>query len=312
MYLGRLKYFLAVAEERHFGRAAERLFMTQPPLTQQIKLLEKELDTKLFERTSRSVKLTQAGELLYAETRPLLAKLEKAAEQARLAAQGLAGSVEMAFVSTFMDTTFPNALSHFRQERPLVKLVLREYGTQKQLEMLRRGELDLGLVRLLETPYPGFTARLYHCEPYVMAIPQNNPLAGMERVPLKALKDEPLVLFPKRSHPMLHESMLHCLRKAGVQPNIIQEATHKYTTTALVGAGMGIGFTPRSMRLVRRPGVVYRDIDGELPLVRLYAMYKSNSMFPALQAFLEHLEKYGDGGPFGARQVPGVPETLGE
>lgn len=293
MDLRRLRYFVVLAEECHFGRAAERLHMAQPPLSQQIRLLEEELGARLFDRTSRSVKLTKAGAYLYEECKPLLDKLQLAADRAGLVAKGIMGEVRVGFVSTFMNTSFPNALRCFREKNPMIILGLREHSTVRQFELLRDGTLDMGLVRLLDAPdLRGFTALPYHCESYMLAINEESELAALDPVPLQALHGQQLVLFPKESHPELHEAMLHALCRAGVKPCIYQESVSQYSVTALVAAGMGAGFVPRSMCSVRREGVAYREIKGDVPLVKLFTLHREDNRNPALQAFLEYLRDY--------------------
>lgn len=258
------RQFLAVAEELHFGRAAQRLHMTQPPLTQAVAQLERLLGVRLFERTKRSVRLTAAGAALAPQARELLARAQALPAQARAAADGEQGRLRLAFVSTVGFSLLPEWVRAFRARQPKVQLELIEATGDVQLAALERGEIDAGF--MLHSP--GFApAGLTHLriggEPLVLAMPQAHPLASQSRLALPALLREPLVMFPRRILPSLHDALFGMYHSAGREPLIAQEAIQMQTIVNLVSAGLGLAWVPRSVREFQRSGVVYRQLGGK-------------------------------------------------
>jgi DNA-binding transcriptional LysR family regulator len=257
------RQFVAVAETLHFGRAAVRLHMTQPPLTQAIAQLERLLEVRLFDRTKRSVQLTEAGAALLPQAQALLARAQALPAQARAAAQGEAGHLRLAFVSTVGFTFLPAWVRAFRAAHPLTRLELVEATGDVQLRALERGEVDAGL--LLHSP--GFApAGLSHLriaqEPLVLALPEHHPLATAARLPLARVLAEPVVLFPRRILPSLHDALFGLYHAAGREPAVAQEAIQMQTIVNLVSAGLGLAWVPASVRQFQRPGVVYRELGG--------------------------------------------------
>jgi DNA-binding transcriptional LysR family regulator len=255
------RQFLAVAETLHFGRAAARLHMTQPPLTQGIAQLERLLGVRLFDRTKRSVQLTEAGAALLPQVQGFLARAQALPAQARAAAQGEAGHLRLGFVSTVGFTFLPAWVRAFRQAHPGVTLDLTEATGDVQLPAFDRGELDAGF--LLHSP--GFVpAGLQHLrvtqEPLVLALPERHPLATARTLPLRKALAEPLVLFPRRILPSLHDAIFGLYHAAGREPPIAQEAIQMQTIVNLVSAGLGLAWVPDSVRQFQRPGVVYRAV----------------------------------------------------
>jgi DNA-binding transcriptional LysR family regulator len=258
------RQFVAVAEELHFGRAAARLHMTQPPLTQGIAQLERLLGTRLFDRTKRSVRLTDAGAAMLPAARDLLARAAGLPQQARAAAGGEAGRLRVAFVSTVGFSLLPQWVRAFRARHPQVQLELIEATGDVQLPALERGDVDAGL--LLHSP--GFApAGLQHLrisgEPLVLALPEAHPLAHAPRLSLAAVLREPLVLFPRRILPSLHDALFGMYHAAGCEPRIAQEAIQMQTIVNLVSAGLGLAWVPQSVRGFQRSGVVYRVLGGK-------------------------------------------------
>ncbi|EMG37862.1 transcriptional regulator [Desulfocurvibacter africanus PCS] len=290
MDVRQLRYFLAVAEELHFGRAAERLHMAQPPLSQQIRKLEEELGATLFRRTSRSVVLTRAGEVLLVEARDILRAMDRATQKVRDTAHGLAGTIVMGLMGPALDTAVPEVLARFRQKYPDVTLHLEELLTGAQIERLLAGTLDCGIVRLFEQEVSGLATRLIHREPYVLALPAGHALARRKRVRLGQLDGQPLIIFPRRMQPMLHDAMLAALLRAGARMHISQEALTKLTTLALVAAGSGLALVPASAKRTGRPGVVFKDVDGDLPLVEIFVAWSEARPNPALDKLLAYME----------------------
>jgi len=286
MELRDCRCFLAVAEELHFGRAAARLGMAQPPLSQRIKALEKALGTRLFDRTSRSVTLTPAGEAFKDEARVLLELAEKAGETVRRIGQGLAGRLTVGCVNPAMDAFLSAALAAFRIASPDVTLVLREMSTREQIPALASGRLDIGFVRYAGQPIPGAVVTAISREPYIAALPAGHPLARARRIALSSLDGQAMVMPPRAALPLLREAMTAALAQAGAVPVTVQEAASKFTTLSLVAAGMGLALVPASVRVWKRAGVVFRDIDGALPEVTLAAIRPEGRDHPAAARLL--------------------------
>jgi DNA-binding transcriptional LysR family regulator len=257
------RQFSAVAEELHFGRAAQRLHMTQPPLTQAIAHLERLLGVQLFERTKRSVRLTTAGEALLPQARDLLARAQSLPAQARAAAGGETGRLRIAFVSTVGFSFLPQWLQAFRAQHPQLQLELIEATGDVQLQALERGDVDAGF--MLHSP--GFApAGLQHLrvarEPLVLAVPEQHALAAAPRLALAAVLAEPIVMFPRRIVPSLHDAVFGMYHAAGREPRIAQEAIQMQTIVNLVSGGLGLAWVPASVREFQRSGVVYRQLGG--------------------------------------------------
>ncbi|OQX19271.1 MAG: hypothetical protein BWK76_05080 [Desulfobulbaceae bacterium A2] len=277
MELRHLRYFVAVAEELHFGRAAERLHMAQPPLSQQIRALEEELGVRLFTRTSRSVALTPAGVSFVQDARDTLARVEEAARRARRIQQGEAGEIRVGYMNPVMDAVLCRALATFRAARPQVVLRLRELPSPAQLEELRAVRLDVAFIRLVEGPVgqnlPGFVTRVVLREPYVLALPQGHRLTALPVIPLAAAGAEPLIFFPRATMPGLHDSILAVLRASGASPEIVQEVSGKHASLALVAACLGVCLVPASARDWQRRGVELRPLEPGLPEVAMAAVW---------------------------------------
>lgn len=258
------RQFLAVAEALHFGRAALRLHMTQPPLTQAIAGLERTLGMRLFERTKRSVQLTPTGQALLPEVRDLLARAQKLPAHARAAAAGEIGRLRLAFVSTVGFDLLPRWVMAFRLQWPQVALELIEATGDVQLEWLTRGEVDAGL--LLHAPDffpPGLAHWRTSSEPMVLALPEAHPLASARRLTLAAVLEQPLVLFPRRILPSVHDAIFGLYHAANQTPKVVQEAIQMQTIVNLVSAGLGLAWVPASVRQFQRSGVVYRELPAK-------------------------------------------------
>ena len=254
------RQFLAVAEELHFGRAAVRLHMTQPPVTQAIAQLEAAIGVRLFDRTRRSVALTPAGEALVADVRELLARARALPARARAAAAGEVGRVRLAFVSTIGFERLPAWVREFRTLCPQVALELVEATGDVQLEALARGEIDAGL--MLHSPGfapAGLKRVAVAAEPLVLAVPARHPLARAKQLTLDTVLAEPLVVFPRRILPSVHDAIFALYHAAGRVPAIAQEAIQMQTIVNLVSGGLGVAWVPESVTQFRREGVVYRD-----------------------------------------------------
>jgi DNA-binding transcriptional LysR family regulator len=278
MDLRHLRSFIAVAEELHFGRAAARLHMAQPPLSQQIRALEDDIGARLFARTSRSVRLTPAGAALLAAARALLEQAQAAARTARRIHEGEAGELSVGYMNPVLDAVLCRALAQFRERRPEVHLRLRELPTPVQLEELRARRIDIAFVRLVEgaQDFSGLEHTVLLREPYLLALPQGHPLAALRTVPLAQAGAQPLILFPRAGMPALHDAVLAALRAAGAQPRVSQEVAGKHAAMTLVAAGFGVCLVPASARQWRRAGVALRRVSPGLPLVALAAVWRED------------------------------------
>lgn len=285
------RQFVAVAEELHFGRAAQRLHMTQPPLTQAIAHLEQMLHVRLFDRSTRRVLLTPAGAALLPEARELLARAQALPVYARASADGEAGRLRLAFVSTVGFDVLPRWVLAFREQYPRVQLELIEATGDVQLQALERGEIDAGF--MLHSPGfapPGLACQRIAREPLVVAVPEQSELAGRATLTLKDLLDQPLVIFPRRILPSLHDAIFAMYHAAGQLPRVAQEAIQMQTIVNLVSAGLGVAWVPDSVRQFQRPGVVYREVRSDkgpaMPGCETSLVWSATAASPALARFI--------------------------
>jgi DNA-binding transcriptional LysR family regulator len=258
------RQFAAVAEELHFGRAAQRLSMTQPPLTQAIAHLEQLLGVRLFDRTKRSVQLTAAGAALLPEAHELLARARALPAHARAAAHGELGRLRLAFVSTVGFDLLPRWVRAFRAQYPQVEFELVEATGDVQLQSLERGDADAGF--MLHSPGfapPGWQHLRVSRERLVLAVPEQHALARGRSLPLDAVLAQPLVIFPRRILPSLHDAIFGLYHAHGRTPHVAQEAIQMQTIVNLVSAGLGVAWVPESVREFQRSGVVYRQVGGK-------------------------------------------------
>ena len=295
--LRQLRYFVAVAEERHFGRAAIRLAMTQPPLSQQIMALEDTLGAALFARTRRNVELTPVGRDLLPEVRRLLALADRLPALAQSLARGEAGELSLAFVSTADYGLLPELMRAFTGRYPGVRLQLVESTSDVQVEELVAGRIDAGL--MIPPVPPRYAGQLSYLplmrEPLVVALSDEEARTLDEgltseadgTVPLAALADLPLIVFPRRLAPAFYDIIMDCYARAGLTPRIGQEAIQMQTIVSLVSAGMGVALVPRSLCNLRRTGVVYRPLRDAQPLVETGLLWRSDDVGPVLGGFVE-------------------------
>ena len=260
MDLRQLRYFVAVAEERHFGRAAQRLHMSQPPLSMQIKALERELGIELLERTSRRVALTDAGRAFLERAKTILGAVEEAREVARGAEQGTRGRLEVGFISSATLSLLPPSIRLFRERFGGVELELKELTSAQQIDALYEGGIRVGLVRLpLRAPGIRFEPVLE--ERLVIALPSGHALEGLDRVSLETIADLPLIFFTRQLIPGFHAQIVELFQRVGAFPKVAQHAVHLQTIVGLVASGIGIAILPSSAERVSREGVVYRALD---------------------------------------------------
>jgi len=291
------RQFLAVAEELHFGRAALRLHMTQPPLTQAIAGLEAAVGERLFDRTKRSVRLTPAGAALVDPARELLSRAQALPALARAASAGEIGTLRLAFVSTVGFALLPQWVRGFGEQAPGVRLELIEATGDAQLAALARGEIDAGV--LLHAPgfAPAGLSRLRLAdEALVLALPQSHALAAAQPLRLAQALAEPLVMFPRRILPSLHDALFSLYHAHGQSPQVAQEAIQMQTIVNLVSAGLGLAWVPDSVRQFQRSGVIYRQLDAAdarvMPRCETSLVWAPSAMTPALGRFVHYLQTW--------------------
>jgi DNA-binding transcriptional LysR family regulator len=311
-----LRYFVTVAEELHFGRAAARLHMTQPPLSQAIAALEDGLGTALFLRNRRTVALTPAGSALLPEARRILLEAALLPDLARRAASGETGRLALAFITSADYSVLPPFLRRYSERYPGVQLSLQEATSDVQVDELLRGRIDAGLLipplperaraeldymKVLDEP-------LILCAPAGLALPapararaRGTPVRGADDaaqpggmhpgapVRLQDLPPLPLIIFPREISPALHDAILSCFRAAGITPAIGQQAIQMQTIVSLVSAGMGLALVPQSVSNLMRPGVEYRALADPTPLVETGIAWRRDNASPVLKGFLELL-----------------------
>jgi DNA-binding transcriptional LysR family regulator len=275
MELRHLRYFVAVAEEGHITRAAERLGIQQPPLSQQIRALEAELQVQLFRRKPRGVELTQAGQALFAEAQAILRQVDHAVTAARRTARGEAGRIGLGFTSSASFHPFvPQAIRDYRETHPLVALSLEESGTGELVAALIEERLDAAFVRSPIGPAEGIAVHSVLEEAMVAALPAGHGLAAgpgtrpaAAPLALAALAAETFILYRRPLGPGLYDAIIASCQRAGYSPHIGQEAPRMLATLSLVAAGLGVTLVPESMRRLRVHGVVYRSLDPAAGLV---------------------------------------------
>ncbi|MBU4611440.1 LysR family transcriptional regulator [Achromobacter sp. GG226] len=257
--LSQLRCFVEVAAELHFGRAAERLNMTQPPLSRQIQQLEHALGVELLVRTRRSVQLTAAGEAFLPEAQDVLQRCASAALAAQRAMRGETGRVVLGYSAGANYSFLPRVVAAAQEHLPDIDLELREMVTVDQLEALRTGRIDLGLIRL-PAELAGLEMTCVVREPMVLVVPRRHALARKRKLSLADLHDEPFVMYLPGDGRYFHE-MLHTLfHEAGIQPRFVQFVRHTHSMIALVNSGIGLALVPHSTTLLRLEGVVTRPI----------------------------------------------------
>lgn len=289
MDLRHLRYFLSVAEELHFGRAAQRLGISQPPLSQQVRALEDELGVRLFERTSRRVRLTEAGRLFEPEARQTLIQAERAAHIARQAQRGEVGHLGLGFTASgpFVPR-IAGALYRFRQLHPEVELTLSELGRDEQIEAVRTRQLDIGIVRDFAPPVlpEGLVAQRLLTEDMVLAMRVDHPLALREEPPrIVDLAGEPLVLYGQPNGAGFNEHFFALCEAAGFVPNVAHEARSLATLLGLVAAGFGPTIIARSLARLHVDNIVNRPLD--LSVTSTLWLVHSDDLSPTGRAFKE-------------------------
>ena len=281
-----LRYFIAVAEELHFRRAAERLHLSQPALSKQIRALENSIEIELFDRTKHWVRLTPAGTEFLATARGVLQQLERGVKVAQQVSRGEIGKLGIGFPNPALLTIVPKILEQYRSLYPKVKLTFVGGGTETQVEALRTHQVD---VSLLYTPIQEdnlCTYPLYE-ERFLVALPSSHPLAKQKQVALKSLANEPLILYPRSLAPVLYNEFIQCCAQAGFVPNIVQEGEMTDTRLGLVAAEVGIAFIITGLQNLRLKGVIYRPLNDNFPKLKLSLAWRKAESSLLVHEFLK-------------------------
>jgi LysR family transcriptional regulator, benzoate and cis,cis-muconate-responsive activator of ben and cat genes len=292
MDLKDMRQFLAVAEERNFTRAAERLHMAQPPLSRQIKALEEEMGAPLFVRTAKGVDLTEAGHTLLAEVPNLLLLAQRAKERTRRAGQGLTGQLDVGLFGSGVLDVIPRMLARFHAERPEVRIVLHNLTKAEQLQALRERRISVGFNRLVPLE-PDLVVETVLREPLVVALHESHPLATRQRIRIPDLLGEPVILYPNVPMPGLAQEVAEAFRQERTELKVEQEVEDVLTAVALVASGFGLAVTTRSAASLRLPGVVFRPLSSRyLRDLELSCLYRRADPSPVLAAFLKVVHDY--------------------
>ncbi len=259
MELRQLRYFVAVAEELHFGRAARRLAISQPPLSFNIARLEESLGYTLLRRSTREVQLTAAGQVFYREACRILSLADQAKTLGSRAAAGEAGSLRIGFVGAALLTPLAALLRQFDLDRPGLLVTVHELNSFEQIHALQREQIDFGILHPRSVP-DGLHTQVLYREPFVCALPADHPLAAQKQIQLLALKDEPFVLFPRHFSPEYHDRIIALCMEAGFTPHIRYEVRANATVASLVAAGFGVAIVPQSVRRVAIDGLQFRPL----------------------------------------------------
>ena len=297
MELRHLRYFLAVAEAQHFTRAAARLGIGQPPLSQQIRALETELGTPLFLRHSRGVQLTEAGRAFAEDARHIVSAAERAVERAQRVAAGDVGRLRIGMINSAPFHPFvPRAIREFGHRYPEVRLSLDENSTPALVEDVRSEQCDIAFVRPPLGHAADIAAIALFDEDVLVALPNGHPLARFESLSLWALAGERFVLFPRSVGAGLYDEIIASCRRAGFSPRISQETSQVTSIVNLVAAGLGVSLVPASMQQVHSEGVTYRPIAGEAPRAAMVLIHRRDDPSPTVARMTALLADLGETG----------------
>ena len=285
MELRHLRYFVAVAEELHFGRAAERSFVAQPTLSQQVKAFEDEVGARLFDRSRRGVALTPVGEVLLPHARRVLAEAARAEAAVHAAAAGRAGALRIGYEGAILRTGLSAALRRFRTDAPDVDLDFLEVGSREQVEAVRAGRVDAGFV-LLPVDEEGLEVRSLGAAPVFLVMPAGHRLAGRETVALRELAGEPFVMWARDPTPAAYDDLVRACHAAGFAPRIVQEIRHMESLLGFVAAGVGVATVHEARVEACYPGVAYARLSEPALTIETGVIWRRGDASPVLARFL--------------------------
>lgn len=271
-----LRYFLALADELHYGRAAQRLAISQPPLSVAIQQLEASVGARLFDRDSKGVRLTPAGQAFRARAQHLLEQADDACALAREVQAGEVGRLRLGFVGSTLFNGLSDWLQRFQANHPRVEVVVVELNSQDQIDALLAEELDLGLIHTDRLP-PALACESLYREPFLACLPSSHPLAALEEIPLSALSDYPFILFSRKGSPEYHARIVEICRQHGFHPRLQHEGRHWLSVVSLVAQGMGVSIVPAAFQRSGIQGAVFRTLSDEVDTSTVFAAWRVQS-----------------------------------
>jgi DNA-binding transcriptional LysR family regulator len=288
MDLRQLRYFVAVAEELHFGRAAARLAITQPPLSFNISKLEESLGVQLLRRSTREVALTPAGKVIYQEALRMLALARNAQEMASRAARGETGTVRVGFVGSALLTSLGDRIHALGAGGGDINVIVHELNSFEQIDALQGRQIDIGIIHPRVIP-AGISSCTLHSERFVCLLPAAHPLADRQLIDIRKLRDEDFVLFPRHFSPEFHDKIVAMCVRAGFTPNIRHEVRHMLTIATLVSKNFGVSLVPQSVDTVALPNLVCRPLFRQGKLSELQGIWRSDEDSPVVLSMLDAL-----------------------
>lgn len=301
-----LRYFLVLAEELHFGRAARRLSMSQPPLSLNLQQLESAVGAQLLTRNSKSVQLTAAGRAFVPAARALLEQAEQAAALARDVGLGMAGNLRIGFAGTLLYSGLPEILARFQAKHPLLRVMLKELSSSEQLIEIAHDRLDLGFVHTTRVP-PELSQILVASQAFVCCLPQGHALSRKRQLPLKMLEGQPFAVISRTASPDYHDRILASCADAGFKPEIRYELQHWLSVASLVAQGMGVALVPEALRQSRIAGAVFvplaastlsasgEPVNTAVSAYETHCLWKTGREDAALAAFVAAVRSASDG-----------------
>lgn len=280
-----LRYFIAVAEERNFSRAAERLNMAQPPLSRQIQDLEEELQFQLFDRSKRQVQLTDAGQLFLERAYRIFSQVELAMEEGRRISRGEIGRLVVGYINTTFYSTPREMLRVFRARFPQVELVLQELLTAEQIEALHNSQIDVGFA-IMPIEDETLSSEIAFKDNFVAALPENHGLSHLPFIHLETLANEPFILHPHKVKSIFYDQIMRLCQQAGFSPKVSQEVIQIHTAVNMVAAGMGVALVPGCVKNINVSGVVFKEIYQMPTTLNLGVVWRREDPSPVLKAFL--------------------------
>jgi DNA-binding transcriptional LysR family regulator len=283
-----LKYFVVVAEERHFTRAAERLGMAQPPLSQQIRKLEREIGAQLFRRLTRGVELTDAGRILYEDASRILDQVEQARSRVLSAARGQTGHIRVGFASSVVfHPVIAEIVRAYRDVHPDVRLSPSESNVSALIEDLMAERIDLAIIRQTSQESDRVKVEALFDEDMLIVLPPQHALSTAPSISLSEIAEEMLIMFPRAIAPVLYDEIISACQRAGFSPQLGQESAQITSAVSMVAAGFGVSIVPHSIRQVAATGVTYHAIEGLQPKAQVVIAYRSTEFSKVVRDFLE-------------------------
>jgi DNA-binding transcriptional LysR family regulator len=291
MELKQLRQFDVLAQEMHFGRAAQRLFISQPALTASIQRLEDEFGVRLFDRDTRTVRITPVGELMVRYAREVLHQAERTHGLSRALAEGRAGRIEIGFSGILFNPGLDELILRFRQDHPEIEVFLREVTSQKQIELLEAGRLDGCLLSLPQPPQDMEHMALLE-DGFVACLPESHRLASRRVIRASDLRDEPFVFQARHRAPLIYDQLMGYCAQAGFVPRIVCESDHALSAARLVARGLGVSLLPNSLKDAGLAGLVFVQVESPPPNRRWYFAWKDQRRPPGLDVLIERMRGF--------------------